>query len=226
MWGGGAALSVRTRLQGLCPPATEKDRASQAHVQSERRRSGLTLGGPGCGTGRIVRPCGLREPRWTLSPTHAALAWGPDLATPSVAWLGPGPSGGAAGDHPVGCRGPGAREAGVPRGLPEPQGPPLLAGTAAGPGGSKLPTLWEPLALSPTLPSRWRLPEGVHSKPSLPGSESRAPWVPELAGVPIPAKGLFASLGYCLCGVLEPGPVSHPLLFLLSRRHTYHVLCP
>lgn len=126
--GGAAMPSSSARDSGDSVPATEKDRASQAHVQSERH-SGLTLeargvkpGGVNCET---VRAAG---PSVDTIPTHVAFAWGPDLTTPAAAWSGPCPSWGVAGDYPVGCRGQSADRNRSPPRSPRAAGAPPAGG--------------------------------------------------------------------------------------------------
>lgn len=124
----GVALpSSSAHDSGDSVPTREKDWASQAHVQS-KRHSGLTLWGPGCGTGRRG-PCdcaGMQPagPSVDTIPTHVSLGWGPELATSAVAWLGPCPSLGAAGDDPVECSGRSAERLESPEVSPSRRGTP------------------------------------------------------------------------------------------------------
>lgn len=92
----GVALpSSSAHDSGDSVPTTEKDRASQAHVQS-KRHSGLTLGAPGAESGGVdletVRGVQAAGPSVDTIPTHVSLAWGPDLVTLAVAWSGPSPA--------------------------------------------------------------------------------------------------------------------------------------
>lgn len=132
---GSASLFIRTRLRGLCRhhgegPGFTGSRPKQAPLGTDPQ-------GPGCGNRETwtLRPCGracgLRDLRWTLFLPTSPMPG--DLTSPLPLWPGPVPAPAWVLRETTlwGAAGGAQREAGVPRGLPKPQGHPLLAGTAA-----------------------------------------------------------------------------------------------